>query len=124
MISTGCVLHVERWRHFRHLKSVRPAEITGGCKWERSSSTTAKSSRCRHPKDCRIEVTGKGLKGEITIHETTGMYRESLMGWGTDRHSLQDALNGVCRRILDRASKEPTEAPCKGMDAFYQELDG
>ena len=32
------------------------------------------------PKDCRIEVVGKGLTGEITIHETTGMYRESLMG--------------------------------------------
>ena len=32
------------------------------------------------PKDCRIEVVGKGLTGEITIHETTRMYRESLMG--------------------------------------------
>ena len=76
------------------------------------------------PKDCRIEVVGKGLTGEITIHETTVMYRESLMGWGTDQPTLDDALKGVCRRILNRASKEPTEVLRKGMDQFYENLDG
>ena len=76
------------------------------------------------PKDCRIEVVGKGLTGEITIHETTGMYRESLMGWGTDQPTLDDALKRVCGRILERASKEPTENLCKGMDQFYEGLDG
>ena len=76
------------------------------------------------PKGCRIEVVGKGLTGEITIHEETGMYRESLMGWGTDRPSLDDALSQVCRRILDRASKRATEDLCKGMGQFYESLDG
>ena len=75
------------------------------------------------PKDCRIQVVGKGLTGEITIHDTTGMYRESLMGWGTDHPTLDGALKGVCRRILDRAEKESTETLCKGMDQFYESLD-
>ena len=74
------------------------------------------------PKNCKIEVVGKGLTGEITIHESTGTYRESLLGWGTDKPTLEDALNGVCRRILDRAAKESTETLCKGMDAFYESL--
>ena len=76
------------------------------------------------PKDCRIEVVGKGLTGEITIHETTGMYRESVMGWGTDQSTLEGALRAVCRRILDRASKESPETLCKGMGHFYEKLDG
>ena len=75
------------------------------------------------PKDCQIKVVGKGLTGEITIHETTGMYRESLIGWGTDQKTLDDALKRVCRRILDRAAKDSTEVLCKGMDQFYKTLD-
>ena len=74
------------------------------------------------PKDCRIQVVGKGLTGEITIHEATGTYRESLLGWGTEQPTLDGALNGVCRRILNRAAKESTETLCKGMDEFYESL--
>ena len=76
------------------------------------------------PKGCQIEVVGKGLTGKITIHEKTGMYRESLMGWGSEQPSLDAALTQVCRHILDRASKESTEDLCKGMDQFYENLDG
>lgn len=75
------------------------------------------------PKDCRIQVTGKGLTGEITIHEATGMYRESVLGWGTDQPSLENALNAVCARILKRASKPTQEDLCKPMAAFYENLD-
>ena len=35
------------------------------------------------PKNCRIKVVGKGLTGDIKIHEATGTYRESVMGWGS-----------------------------------------
>ena len=73
------------------------------------------------PKNCRIQVVGKGLTGEIKIHEATGTYRESLLGWGADQKTLDDALNGVCRRILERAAKD-TAALCKGMDEFYKNL--
>ena len=75
------------------------------------------------PKDCQIEVVGKGLTGKIQIHESTGMYRESLMGWGTDQPTFDDALKSVCRRILTRASKESTEVLCKEMNQFYEGLD-
>ena len=75
------------------------------------------------PKNCRIKVVGKGLTGDIKIHEATGTYRESVMGWGSEHQTLDSALNRVCRRILDRAAKD-TAGLCKGMDEFYQSLDG
>ena len=76
------------------------------------------------PKNCRIEVTGKGYTGEITIHEATGTYRESVLGWGTDQPTLERALTNVCARILERASKPTKEDLCKPMEPFYKNLDG
>ena len=74
------------------------------------------------PKDCKITVAGKGLTGEITIHEQTGMYREALMGWGTDQPSIESAMNGICRRILERAARDSKGELCKGMSEFYEDL--
>ena len=75
------------------------------------------------PKNCQVKVVGKGLTGDIKIHEATGTYRESVMGWGSEHPTLDSALNRVCRRILDREAKD-TAALCKRMDEFYQSLDG
>ena len=74
------------------------------------------------PKNCRIQVEGKGLTGEITIHEATGTYRESVLGWGTDQPNLSAALDAVCRRILKRAGKPTKEDLCKPMEEFYKDL--
>ena len=75
------------------------------------------------PKDSRMEVTGKGMTAYITIHEATGMYRESLDGWGTDQTTLEGAVNGACRRILEK-SKKPSEGELrKGLDEFYDNLE-
>ena len=76
------------------------------------------------PKDCRIEVKGKGLTAYITIHEATGMYRESLDGWGTDQTNLDSALNMICRRILEKSEKPSKEELCKGLGEFYDNLKG
>ena len=74
------------------------------------------------PKNCRIEVKGKGLIGAIVIHEATGTYREEVLGWGTDQYNLGDALNAVCQRILNRAGKPTGEDLCKPMGEFYEKL--
>ncbi len=74
------------------------------------------------PKDCRMTVTGKGLTAVISIHEATSMYREDLNGWGTDQTTLQGALDGACRRILDMAGKPTKDELCKGMDEFFDNL--
>lgn len=75
------------------------------------------------PKNCRIEVLGVGLTGEITIHEATGMFRESVMGWGTDQSTMDSAIRAVCRRMIQRAAKDSREALCKGMGEFYENLE-
>ena len=75
------------------------------------------------PENCRIAVAGKGLTGEITIHEATGMYHESVLGWGADCPDLPTALLRCCKRILERAAKTPKETLCKDMDDFFKNLD-
>ena len=74
------------------------------------------------PKDDRIAVMGLGFTGYITIHSSTGMYRESLDGWGTDRASLEQALDAVCARILDRAKQPSKEELRNGLFEFYENL--
>ena len=74
------------------------------------------------PEDDRIAVRGMGFTAYITIHSSTGMYRESLDGWGTDRSSLEQALDAVCARILDRAKQPSKEELRKGLDEFYENL--
>ena len=54
------------------------------------------------PKNYRIKVVGKGLTGDIKIHEATGTYRESVMGWGSEHQTLDSALNRVCRQRITR----------------------
>ena len=76
------------------------------------------------PKDCRMAVKGKGLTAYITIHEATGMYREALDGWGTDQITLEGALNGACRRILEKSNKPSKDELRKGLDEFYGNLKG
>ena len=74
------------------------------------------------PKDSRMEVKGKGLTAYITIHEATGMYREALDGWGTDQTTLEGALNGACRRILEKSKKPSEDELRKGLAEFYDNL--
>ncbi|MDE0695824.1 MAG: hypothetical protein OXH76_08345 [Boseongicola sp.] len=76
------------------------------------------------PKDCSITVKGMGYIGYVTIHEATGMYREDLLGWGSDHATLTNALNGCCRRIINRAKRDPKDSLCKNMNEFYDDLDG
>lgn len=77
------------------------------------------------PVDCRIRVEGQGIEaeGEIYIHEATGTYRESVLGWGTDCSSLEQALDRVCKRMIERSAKPSQEELCKGMDEFYDSLE-
>ena len=74
------------------------------------------------PKDFRIEVTGQGMTAEISIHEATCMYRETLGGWGTDQTTLEDALNAACRRILEKSKKPSKDELRKGLGDFYDNL--
>ena len=75
------------------------------------------------PRDSRIEVTGKGMTAQITIHEATRMYRESLDGWGTDQTTLEGALKAACRRILERSKKPSNDELRKGLEDFYDSLE-
>ena len=74
------------------------------------------------PKDSRMEVKGKGMTAYITIHEATNMYREDLDGWGTDQTTLEGALNGACRRILEKSKKPSNDELHKGLAKFYDNL--
>ena len=75
------------------------------------------------PKNCRMTVAGKGLTAVISIHEATSMYREDLNGWGLDHSTLQGALDGACKRILNKAGKPSKDDLCKGMDEFFENLN-
>ena len=74
------------------------------------------------PKNCQMTVKAKGLTAIISIHEATGMYREDLDGWGTDQATLNGALDGACRRILEKSEKPSKEQLCKGIGEFYENL--
>ena len=74
------------------------------------------------PQDGRIAVKRKGLTAYITVHEATGMYREALDGWGSDQNTLHGALNGVCRRILNKSKKPSKDTLLKGLHDFYETL--
>ncbi len=74
------------------------------------------------PQDGRIAVKGKELTTYITVHEATGMYREALDGWGSDQNTLDGALNGACRRILDKSKKPSKDTLLKGLHDFYETL--
>ena len=57
------------------------------------------------PHRCWIRVNGpKGYTGEMSVHEVTGAFRESIHGQGTDQPPLEAALHAVCTRLLKRAS--------------------
>ena len=74
------------------------------------------------PQDGQIAVTGQGLTAYITVHDATGMYRESLDGWGTDQNTLKGALDSACRRILDKSKKPSQDVLLKGLHDFYESL--
>ena len=74
------------------------------------------------PQDGRIAVSGKGLTAYITVHEATSMYREALDGWGSDQNTLNAALNGACRRILNKSNKPSKDTLLKGFHDFYKTL--
>lgn len=75
------------------------------------------------PKDCLVEVKGVGLTGQITIHDATGKFRESVKGWGTDQSTMEAAVQAVCRRMLARSKEATRETLCEQMNAYYKELD-
>ena len=51
------------------------------------------------------------------------MYRETLDEWGTDQTTLEGALKGACRRILERSKKPSKEELHKGLVDFYKNLE-
>ncbi len=67
-------------------------------------------------------MKGKGLTAYITVHEATGMYREALDGWGSDHNTLNEALDGACRRILNKSKKPSKDTLLKGLQDFYKTL--
>ncbi|MCY3933367.1 MAG: hypothetical protein OXH70_16795 [Acidobacteria bacterium] len=75
------------------------------------------------PKNCQIEVVGVGLTGQITIHEATGKFRESVLGWGSDQPTMQAAVLAVCRRMLLRSKGATRETLCKQMADYYEDLE-
>ena len=74
------------------------------------------------PQDRRIAVKGKESTAYITVHEATGMYRENLDGWGSDHNTLNEALDGACRRILNKSKKPSKDTLLKGLQDFYKTL--
>lgn len=76
------------------------------------------------PKNCNILVQSEKLPdGNISVHEATGMFRESVNGWGTDCDSLDSALSRVCNRMIARAKQKNRDTMCKEMDDFYVKLE-
>ena len=74
------------------------------------------------PQDGRIAVKGKGLTAYITVHEATGMYRGALDGWGSNHNTLNGALDGACRQILNKSKKPSKDTLLKGLQDFYKTL--
>ena len=105
----ACVLAAPAWSD--ETKIVQKLYEYGGEKFE-----------VLKPEKGKMAVTGKELTAYITIHKATGMYREVLDGWGSDHNTLKDAMDGACRRILDKANKPSNEALLKGLDEFYESL--
>ena len=68
------------------------------------------------PQDRRIAVKGKESTVYITVHEATGMCRENLDGWGSDHNTLNEALDGACRRILNKSKKPSKDILLKAID--------
>lgn len=75
------------------------------------------------PENGQMEVVGVGLSGQIAIHEPTGKFRESVLGWGGDHPTMQDAVLAVCRRMLLRSKGATRETLCKRMDEYYEDLE-
>ncbi|MDE0453545.1 MAG: hypothetical protein OXI90_17470 [Gammaproteobacteria bacterium] len=74
------------------------------------------------PDAYRIAVEGKGLTAFVYIHESTRKFRESLEGWGTDQSSLDAALEGACRRIVNLAKEPRVEELQKRMREYFDDL--
>lgn len=75
------------------------------------------------PKDGRMAVKGKELTAYVTAHKATGMYREDLEGWGSNHNTLKQAVDGACRRILNRSKKPSSDELIKEIDKFYESLE-
>ena len=74
------------------------------------------------PKNGGISIEALGLKGTVSIHNATGKYRGSALGWGSDANTPERALHIACDRIIDRAKQPSDEKLIKGLDDFYDEL--
>ena len=74
------------------------------------------------PDNCSMNVSKDGFTAELTIHQATNKYRESLDGWGMDHDTLKSALDSACRRILEKSAQPSPEELCKGMGEFYDDL--
>ena len=75
------------------------------------------------PNGCAMKVTKGRYTAVISIHAATNLFRESLDGWGNDHPSLQGALDGACRRILDKLVRPPKEELCSEIERFYESLE-
>lgn len=72
--------------------------------------------------DGRLELKGKQLKGYVSIHKPTGMYRGSVDGWGSQHKTPGEALDAACRWLLKKAEGESEAALRKRLHEFYKEL--
>ena len=71
------------------------------------------------PDAYRIAVEGRGLTAFVSIHKSTLKFRESLDGWGTNQNSLDAALKGACRRIVNLAKEPSVEELQKEMREYF-----
>ena len=72
---------------------------------------------------CAMKITKGRYTAVISIHAATNLFREDLDGWGSNHASLQGALDGACRRILDKLARPPKEELCSEMERFYKSLE-
>ena len=68
-----------------------------------------------------LELKGKGLTALVTIHKPTGMYRESVDGWGSQHRTPKNALEAACMRLLQKAKTESEEVLRERLHEFYEE---
>lgn len=75
------------------------------------------------PKNYQMVVKSNGMPdGKITIHEQTGMFREDVLGWGSDCATLDEAIVRVCIRMIERSKQDSIDTKRKKMNDFYSNL--
>ena len=71
---------------------------------------------------CELTISRGSYTAEISVHAATNEVRESVNGWGNDHPSLEGAIRGGCRRILELEARPKPEDLCTEMSRFYDKL--